>query len=94
MRMALLALLAAGCAAHPVSGLTTIPRDTPKDCESVCTNMGLKLGAVVVISDQIGCVCEKPGADHAVGASAAALGALIAQQRTDANREQAWVAGF
>lgn len=95
MRIALLALLVAGCAARPVSGLTTIPRDTPATCENVCGNMGLKLGAVVVVSNEIGCVCEKGPSDHAAaGASAATLGVLIALKTTDVNREKAWAAGF
>ena len=94
MRVALLALLAAGCAVRPVSTFTTIPKDTPGYCGGVCENMGLKLSAVVVISDQVGCVCEKSASDHASAAAAVAAGGFIAVQRANDKREEAWVPGF
>jgi len=94
MRIAALALLAAACAARPVSGLTTIPKDTPASCSSICENMGLKLGAVVVIANEVGCVCQKSAAEGAAGAAAVAAGLFIAVQRADDKREQAWVPGY
>ena len=93
MRIAVLALLAAACAARPVSGLTSIPKDTPASCSSICENMGLKLGAVVVIANEVGCVCQK-SADGPAGAAAVAAGLFIAVRRADDRREQAWVPGF
>ena len=92
MRIALLVLLVAGCAARPVSGFTTIPKDTPVTCENLCRDMGLRLGSVVVIGDQVGCVCDKDGASHA--AVGAVMGAMLVASRTDANREEAWAPGF
>ena len=95
MRFVVLALLLGGCVGvRPVSDLTTIPKDTAAVCESVCGGMGLSLGAVVVIADQVGCVCDKAAASHAAGASTAALGAILAARRADPNREEAWAAGF
>ena len=97
MRIAVFSLVAAawaGCAARPVSGMTTIPRDTPASCSSICENLGLKLGAVVVIANEVGCVCQKPAADASAGAAAVAAGIYVALWRADDRREPAWVPGF
>ena len=93
MRIAALALLTAACAVRPVSGMMTVPNDTPASCTSICENMGLKLSAVVVIANEVGCVCQK-AADGQAGAAAVAAGVFIAIQRADDRRERAWVPGF
>jgi hypothetical protein len=64
-----------------VSDYATVPPDTAQKCQDVCSQMGLTMSAVVVVSNRAGCVCEKPGAPPphaAAGASAASSGALIA----------------
>jgi hypothetical protein len=70
-----------------------VPRERATECASVCTKLGMRLSAVVVMMNSAGCVCEPlppgasappptpalPGAAPAApGASAAAGGVSIA----------------
>ena len=85
----LVVALCAACAAHPVNTFTTIPKETPTECTSICRSIGLELTAVVVVASEVGCVCEKsPGAAKQQGASAAASGAVIAVERAQRQHPQ------
>ena len=66
------ALLLAACARPATVGLntkaTTIPADAATTCASYCTTMGLTLDSVVLMADNIGCVCSARAKDGAAGA--------------------------
>ncbi|MBU1218554.1 hypothetical protein KKF34_04025 [Myxococcota bacterium] len=82
--------------AGPAEG-RTVPVSQKTDCENICTRMGMKLGAFVVIANHTGCVCEPvstTGDRMQKGASAVAGGAMISwhnyhqQQQQQNNRKR------
>lgn len=89
-----LGALGAGCAsvAEPVARGATIPTDSAAVCTSHCAAMGLRMSAVVVILNSVGCVCQPEvaashpgppgsaatGASTVPGSSAAVGGAVVA----------------
>jgi hypothetical protein len=96
-----LLLSLAGCkTAPPVSPSMNLPPDTAAVCSSHCNALGMDLGAVVIVRDSAGCVCQPrkspPSAD---GGSAAVMGGVVAvmdaeeadeqsRQRSDQARQQ------
>jgi hypothetical protein len=70
-----------------------VPKDTPAQCGQVCTGMGLKMSAVVVIMSASGCVCEPAGEGPSPsvrqGAAALAGGAAIAALNAAQNQPPA-----
>jgi len=69
--------------------------DTPKErvaeCEQICTDVGLRMSALVVIMNASGCVCERPGAPSASREGAAAAtggGAAIIAAAYAAQQQQ------
>ena len=74
-------LLLSACETVRATTLAT-PKERVTECEQVCTNVGLKFSALVVIANSAGCVCEPKSAPTAsttkAGASAASGGAVIA----------------
>ena len=67
-------LFLSGCETARATSLTT-PKERVTECEQVCINVGMKLGAFVVMMNSAGCVCE-PIAAPAVSAPSAGAGAL------------------
>lgn len=98
MRATSLALLipVMGCATtHPAvdPGVKLRP-ETPAECADRCREMGMRLGAVVLIRNSAGCVCEPagappspPSARGAGGAAAAVSGAVVAEEE-EAERQR------
>ena len=87
----LLALASTAC----VTGRPTVfdvPAERATECRSVCDQLGMKLGAMVVIMNTSGCVCEPKEADGhaqlAPGAAAAAAGATIVEAQQQQQRQQ------
>jgi hypothetical protein len=90
MRLALaplVLLLVAGCVTAPAigSGVRLRPETRP-ECAANCEELGMRLGAVVLIQNSAGCVCQPreelaprsaPRADLEGGAGAIAGGALV-----------------
>ncbi len=77
----------AGCATTPaVSYGVKIDPDTRPSCESNCAQMGLKLSAVVLVRNSVGCVCtvQEPKAAAATSGDAVAVagGVLILEDET------------
>lgn len=68
-----LAFTAAGCSAH-VGSTAAIPDNANGTCEEQCAEVGMHLGAMVVMANNVGCVCE-PG-DSGKTSRAAALGGM------------------
>jgi hypothetical protein len=57
----LVALLLTGCtAAVGVAGSISVPQDSPAQCTKICSDMGTTLSAVVVMANNVGCVCNPP----------------------------------
>jgi hypothetical protein len=94
MRAVVLALLATACAVRPVSGLTRVARDTPQQCQRICRDIGLGAGAVVILANEVACVCANAASNPNAAALAAAMGAQVAARRADDRREEAWAGGF
>ncbi len=77
----------AGCATTPaVSYGVKIDPETRPSCESNCTQMGLKLSAVVLVRNSVGCVCavQEAKAATATGSDAVAVagGVLIVEDES------------
>ena len=80
------ALLAVGCMAPVGASTTSVPKDGATECASQCAVMGLKLAAVAIMANNVGCVCQPPpGAqgqgEKAVGPAGMATLVLLEQQR-------------
>lgn len=98
MRKTVLAILPAllpflgACETARATSLTT-PKERVRECEQVCTDVGMKLGAFVVMMNSAGCVCEPlttPGFS-AVGSGAAVAsgaGSIIAALNEQARQQR------
>jgi hypothetical protein len=86
----LLCLLSAGCTtARATWG--PVPKERATECVSHCEELGMKLGAVVIISSSAGCVCEPKDAQTRAalaGAAVAAGGQMIAEEKARAAQQQ------
>jgi hypothetical protein len=87
-------LLFAGCAPKAdvgVSGRIEVPRDSAGTCTSLCGSIGLTLDSVVVMANNVGCVCRAaPAAPPASTTSAASGGmaAILIQQQQQQQQRQ------
>ena len=93
MRFALVAFFFLGACktTPPVNPLLSLPTDTAQECGGLCQRIGLKLSAVVVVADHVGCVCEvQPGAARASasGSAAASAGTIITLEAAEAAHRQ------
>ena len=78
-------LLFSGCFNAPTSGLVSVPKDTATTCRTHCSQLGLRMSAVVIILNSAGCVCE-PGqvsGRSRTGAAAVAGAAVIRRQQEE-----------
>jgi len=86
--IAFLALQLGGCVASVgTQGPMSIPRTAPDTCSKFCTDMGLALSSVVIMSNQVGCVCAINKQAKTDGEAALAGMATIEQQK-EAQRQQ------
>jgi hypothetical protein len=85
---AFVALLLTSCMAGVGAGPWGVPFDAPQKCSEYCTKMGMGLGAVVVMANQVGCVCTPSGrassAELTGGATAGGMTAILIQQQQQA----------
>jgi hypothetical protein len=91
MRIFALALLLAGCEAHVglSNSLTTLPKDAAATCGSYCGQMGLTLSSVVVMANNVGCVCSPKNATVSTGGAAAGgMAAILIQEEEERERVQ------
>jgi hypothetical protein len=84
--LAVLATLASACVAGVGSPMASIPFDAAGRCAEYCSKMGFGLGAVVVMANNVGCVCTPMGHTASLaslegGSAAAGLVTLLAQQQ-------------
>lgn len=86
-------LLLAGLSGCPAvvgtSALTTVPSDAGQTCEAHCDTIGMDLGAVAIMANNVGCVCQ-PKATQADASSAVSAGMVtIMLQRQQQQQQQA-----
>ena len=91
--MALFLLSLVGCKTQtmgPVnSDNTEVPRVQKNTCMNLCSNIDMQLGAMVIISNRAGCVCEvKPGTARKGGSASTAAGAAVALLEEDEERRR------
>jgi hypothetical protein len=91
----LVSSLLVGCMPAPVgaAGFSSVPTDGASQCADQCGKMGLRLSAVAVMANHVGCVCEVPPAGGQVAPASAgkqslapagmATLALLAQAQAD-----------
>jgi hypothetical protein len=83
--------LVSGCVTAPAvgEGIQLDPQ-TPSKCQAHCDSLGMDLGAVVIIANSTGCVCQPRGKPSAeIGGSSAVAGgaAIFAMQRRAAENQ-------
>ena len=84
--------LLSGCGETARATSVPTPKERVTECEQVCTDVGMKLAAFVVMMSSSGCVCE-PKSGPAVSktsaaAAAAAGGVTVAAARASELQEQ------
>jgi len=57
----LLVLFGSGCFARVGSDLD-VPPDAARTCYDQCASIGLRMSAVAIMANNVGCVCQPPGA--------------------------------
>jgi len=81
----------AGCETVRATEMPT-PKERVTECVQLCTDVGLKMTALVVMMGHAGCVCEpstaQPGSSPAAAASTAAGGTVIAAAAAAAAAQQ------
>lgn len=89
------ALLSVGCVAPVGASDTKIPKDGASQCASQCAEMGLRLSAVAIMANNVGCVCQPPPSgqasrgENAVGPAGMATLLMLEQQRQQQQQQQA-----
>jgi hypothetical protein len=77
-----LALFGAGCHDAMVGrgGVVSVPSDARTQCMTICTDIGMSLNQVVVMANEVGCVCDnaKAGATSSSDAAGGAAGGMVA----------------
>ncbi len=87
------ALAAATCscaAALPLQN-THLSNESKQACPLICQQLDMELGAVVVIHDSVGCVCQpahRPGVAVTGGATAAGGSAIVVMEQAAAAQQQ------
>jgi hypothetical protein len=80
------------CMAGVGAGPMGVPFDAPQKCSDYCTKMGMGLGAVVVMANNVGCVCTPNGrassAEMQGGSAAGGMAAILLQQQQQAAQQQ------
>jgi hypothetical protein len=60
-RLGTIALVVGGCQASVgIAGAISVPKDATFRCAAICSGIGLSLASVVVMANNVGCVCEPP----------------------------------
>lgn len=78
----LLALVAAGCAAPVGLRNASLPKDAAGTCASHCQEIGLVLSSVVIMAENVGCVCSTTSQSSAPGAAAGGMAAIMMVQQS------------
>jgi len=73
----LLGLCVAGCLAPVGVDRKSLPKDAAQTCASHCSTIGMALNSVVIMADNVGCVCSAGPPPPGSGASAGGMVALL-----------------
>lgn len=78
-----------GCfATIGTSGVVTVPPDAARVCKRHCATIGLELGAVAIMANNVGCICQPKNAIASQPASTAAGMATIMLQEQQRRESQ------
>ena len=86
----LLGLCSAGCPATVgTSGAIYVPKDAATTCSAHCNEIGLALNSVVIMANNVGCVCSAASPANANAATGGGMAALImeAEQRRQSSNQ-------
>ncbi len=81
--LSLALFLATGCTATVgTSGAVSVPADARKTCELHCQKIGMGLGAVAIMANNVGCICDLGGraAQASTSAVSAGMATLFVQE--------------
>ena len=73
------------------AGMVSVPKDASATCSQHCSSIGMSLDAVVVMANNVGCVCrgvKSAAADSPAGASAGGMAALMVQQQQQQQQQR------
>jgi hypothetical protein len=80
----------AGCAVQPAANRNSLDIDNVNQCRDICSSVDMELGAVVVVMNSTGCVCEVAKRSENAGASTVAgagvVHAVLEQQKAQAKK--------
>lgn len=62
-----------------------VPKDATPTCSGYCNEIGLTLNSVVIMANNVGCVCSPPAGAPGVGGgvSSGGMAALLMQQEQE-----------
>ncbi|NUP06784.1 MAG: hypothetical protein HOW73_12080 [Polyangiaceae bacterium] len=72
-----------------VGGMVDVPSDSATTCKTHCESIGMKLGAVAIMANNVGCVCQPPDQPAPSNAAVTAGMATIAMQDAEEARRRA-----
>jgi hypothetical protein len=78
-----LVLALSACAATVgTTGFVQVPKEAASDCRAMCADIGLPLESVVIMANQVGCVCGKTASATGGGAAAGGMAAVLMQEQS------------
>lgn len=85
---------ACGTANVGIGSMTSVPKDARSQCATICSDIGMSVAQLIVMANEVGCVCEggKGSAENGEGATSGAAGGVVAvmqQRRAAAAQQQA-----
>ncbi len=82
----LLGILGTACAARVgTSGGIYVPRDAAQSCTAKCSSIGLGLNSVVIMANNVGCVCNAAANAPGGAGGAGGMAALMMQEHEQQN---------
>jgi len=79
----------AGCAATVGTDRAVhVPKDAAASCSTRCHDIGLGLDSVVIMANNVGCVCGAAPSTAGHGATGAGMAALVVQQQQEEQERQ------
>ena len=86
----LFSMLASGCMASVgTSGTISVPPDARATCETHCQKIGMGLGAVAIMANNVGCICDMGGKTSQGTSSAVSAGMATVVVQEQMRQQQA-----
>jgi hypothetical protein len=73
-------------------GFTSVPKDAAATCGEHCAEIGMALDSVVIMANNVGCVCRSsrsPAAQGAAGPAAGGMAAIVVEEEARQQQQQA-----